>query len=113
MDLTHDTPRRAPAVPAGSLGLGEVHRAEVGQDAGTGGRIGAAQAVADSRAGAESGDQGVAAAVANVMSILRAPIPRKPQGRTAPQPASHEWKLGPLKSEAPIWAPPYHTRLIR
>lgn len=47
------------------------------------------------------------------MDILRQPIPRKPQGRTAPQPASHEWKLGPLQSEAPIWAPPYHTRLIR
>ena len=47
------------------------------------------------------------------MDILRQPIPRKPQGRTAPQPPSHEWKLGPLAHREPVWSPPYHTRLIR
>src|SRR5690554_4491173 len=102
VDLTHETHRGTQAVSDGPLGLGEVRRAEVGKADGSGRRSGAAQAVADSRAGAESGDQGVAAAVANVMAILRAPIPRKPQGRTAPQPPTHEWKLGPLQSETPI-----------
>src|SRR5690606_25031652 len=106
VDLTHEAYRGAQAVSDGSLGLGEVHRSEVGQADGSGGRSGAASAVADSRAGAESGDPSVAAAVASVMSILRAPIPRKPQGRTAPQPASHEWKLGPLKYREPVWSPP-------
>ncbi len=52
----YDTTRRTPAVPAGSESLGGVHRATVENDAGTRGRNGETQVVADSRTGTESGD---------------------------------------------------------
>lgn len=48
------------------------------------------------------------------MDILRQPIPRvKVGGRREPQSDSHGWKIGKMKHETPLWAPPHHTRLIR
>lgn len=47
------------------------------------------------------------------MDILRQPIPRvRSGGRTEAQPDSHKWKIEQMHHEEPVWAPPYHTRLI-
>ena len=95
--MTYETDRRAQAVHDGSRCMGEVCSAS--HDPAAGGGNGQGRTPAE--------------AAAHVLSILRAPIPRQPQGRTAPQPPSHDWKLGPLKHREPVWSPPYHTRLIR